>query len=326
MLHVSFRILCRLVCTVALVAVALPAWADDCRLKEFASLPVKYASGGPITVDVEVDGQPARLMVDTGSGISFLDQGFVDRFHMTQHDTPIFGYGLTGKPIHKIVRVDRMTLGHAVISNKQFGVANLGADGTDRQPVGIFGAGYLAKFDVELDPTAGKINLFEPASCPGNVVYWAKEYFKLPVHLTGDKRMETEVAIDGKTVRALIDTGASVTTMRLATAAGRFGIEAPDATGGQQPMLRGLEGAPLAAFQHVFHTLTFGDITLHDTQVIIADINSGRGAEHTGTRIVGSPDQPDMLIGMPLLRRLHLFIAYSESAIYFTIAEPAPAK
>lgn len=317
-------LLLRLLCAVSLAAAAPPAFADDCRLTEFASLPSNYGAGGPITLDVTIDDRPAKLALDTGSGLSFLFQGFVDRFDLPQHDTQDFAYGLTGKPIHKIVQVEHMTLGRGAISNGVFGVANIPSDGTDRQPVGIFGAGYLANFDVELDPTAGRVNLFDPKHCPGHVVYWAKEYFRLPVHFGDGKRLETEVTLDGRPVRAMIDTGAGVTTLRLAVARSLFGIDQPDAAAGRQLTLQGLEGAPLDTFPHVFHTLTLGGITLNDTKVIIADINSGRGAEHTGSRIVGLPDQPDMLIGLPLLRRLHLFIAYSEEAIYFTIADPPP--
>jgi hypothetical protein len=316
----------RLLLVVSLAIASLPAFADECRLKEFASLPSNYGAGGPITLDVVIDDRPAKLVLDTGSGLSFLFQGFVDRFGLPQHDTQDFAYGLTGKPIHKIVRVDHMTLGRGVISNGVFGVASVQSDGTDRQPVGVLGAGYLANFDVELDPTSGRVNLFEPKHCPGNVVYWAKEYFRLPVHFGEGKRLETDVTLDGKSVRAMIDTGAGVTTLRLAVARSLFGIAPPDAAAGRQLKLQGLEGAPLDTFPHVFRTLTLGDITLNDTQVIIADINSGRGAEQTGSRIVGLPDQPDMLIGLPLLRRLHLFIAYSEAAIYFTIADPPPVE
>jgi predicted aspartyl protease len=312
------------VMAIALAVLPFAASSGECRLKQFASMPTNYAAGGPILLDAEIDGTPAKLLVDTGSGFSFINQGFADRLRLKQRETPVFGYGLTGKPIHRIVRIDRLTLGRATISNKEFGVANNADDGTDHGPVGVFGAGYLANFDVELDPAAGRVKLFEPDHCPGNVVYWAKEYFRLPIHLTDDGRMVTEIELDGKSVRALIDTGASVTTLRLASARSLFDLAPPEAAAGQ-PKLLGLDGTPLATFEHVFRSLTFGDITLRNTKVIIADIDSARGSERTGSRIQGAPEQPEIYIGMPLLRRLHMFIAYSESAIYFTVAEQGPA-
>lgn len=325
MFHASSRLLRSTALAAVLASAALPAFADECLLKEFASLPVDYASGKPITLDVVIDDQPAKLTVDTGAGRSYLNQNFVERLQLSEHDTRAIGHGLTGKPIDKYVLVDRLTFGQAVISNEKFGVSNMAGDGSDQRPAGLFGAGYLANFDVELDPTAGKINLFQPNQCPGKVVYWAKEYFRLPVHLTDRKQMEVQITVDGKPVRAMIDTGSGADIMRLVTASDRFGIEAPDSTGGRRLKLRSIDGVQIPAFQHVFSTLTFGGITLHDTKVTIADFDSGRGIEHTGTRIDGWPEQPEMLIGRSLLRRLHLFIAYSESAIYFTVADPAPA-
>jgi hypothetical protein len=97
----------------------------------------------------------------------------------------------------------------------------------------------------------------------------------------------------------MIDTGAPSTTMRLSTARGD---------------LHGMDGIKINAFPHTFHSMTFGGITLNDTQMIVADIDQGKGREQTGSRIRGNHDQPDVIIGMSLLRKLHLFIAYSEPA------------
>ena len=73
---------------------------------------------------------------------------------------------------------------------------------------------------------------------------------------------------------------------------------------------------------HTFNSLTFGGITLHNTTMMIADIDMGRGLANTGMHVSGPVDQDDLLIGMPLLSKLHMFIAYSEPALYFTLAEP----
>ncbi|MEA2757303.1 MAG: hypothetical protein QOJ54_3592 [Aliidongia sp.] len=303
-----------------LAATASAGAAEDCRLRQFASIPTTSYGNGLIALDVAINDQTAKLLIDTGAGLSFLDKTFVDRARLPQHDTPILGYGLTGRPIDHAARVARFTLGHAVINNQVFAVGNVGGDGTDARPVGIFGANYLAPYDVEIDPAARRLKLFLPAHCPGQTVYWANEYFRLPVHLTDGKGLEVDVQIGGRSLRALLDTGASVTTMRLAVARDWFDLTPPT---GAQAKLAGVDGARLDSFQHRFESLTLGGITLHDTDVVIADIDSGKGASRHGSRITGMPNQPDMLIGMPLLRRLHLFIAYSEPAVYFTLAEPA---
>ena len=73
--------------------------------------------------------------------------------------------------------------------------------------------------------------------------------------------------------------------------------------------VHGMDGIKIDAFPHTFHSMTFGGITLNDTQMIVADIDQGKGSEQTGSRIRGNHDQPDVIIGMSLLRKLHLFIA-----------------
>lgn len=315
---------------VAVAAAARPALAEDCRLNQLASLPAAYGSRGPVILDAEIDGHPGRLMLDTGADVSFLNRGFVDRFHLPQRITGDFSYGLTRKGLDTVVDVDRLKLGRLAISAAVLGVANFDGDGTDGRSIGTFGAGYLAKFDIELDPTAGKVNFFSRDHCPGKVVYWAREYFRLPLRLDYGMHLLTDVTVDGKTLRAVIDTGSPDGLMRLATATKLFGITATDAAslpaGSGPAKVMGLEGSPLPAFQHVFQSLTFGDITLHDTKITIADVNTAPSREHSGARVVPEAQQYDILIGMSLLRRLHLFIAYSEPAIYFTLADPPAAS
>jgi len=48
-------------------------------------------------------------------------------------------------------------------------------------------------------------------------------------------------------------------------------------------------------------------------------MDSGRGASNVGSHISGLRDREDVIIGMALLGKLHVFIAYSEPALYFTL-------
>jgi hypothetical protein len=298
---------------------AMPALAGECKLKRFASIPISPING-QILVDSSINGEAVKLLVDTGSWGNSLAQNFVNRTHGAKSDTPN-GFGLTGKIIRGETHIDQLTLGGAVARDAVFGIANLGGDGSDGRPVGLLGAAFLAHFDVEIDPGARRMNLFSQDHCPGSGVYWAKEFFRLPIDLTPDKHLTAQIEIDGKVLHGLIDTGASVTTMRLAVARAVFDIS-PDAVAPQDHRsMIGADGTKIDSFTHSFKSLRFGDITLHDTKVMIGDIDSGKGYVTTGSRITGLADQPDVIIGLSLLSRLHLFIAYSEPALYFTIME-----
>jgi hypothetical protein len=113
------------------------------------------------------------LVFDTGSAVSLLDEGYVNRRNLTAADFRRAAYGLTGKELHGGVRVKELSLGTAIAPDQLFRVGHTGDDGGDGQPVGVFGTDFLGNFDVEIDPPAGWINLFLPNQCPGNVVYWA---------------------------------------------------------------------------------------------------------------------------------------------------------
>ncbi|MEI9987968.1 MAG: retroviral-like aspartic protease family protein [Aliidongia sp.] len=286
------------------------------RLKEFASVPTNFADSH-IVVDASVDDETAKFLVDTGAGSSMLDSAFVARRNLPVIETGTLGHGLTGRGLSGLTRVDSLRIGKAVSRNSAFAIGHIGGDGRNGQPVGLFAADYLANYDVEIDSAAGRLNLFSQDHCPGEVVYWAKEYFRLPVSLTPDKRLDVQIEIDGKTLRGMIDTGAGATLMRLAVARRLFGID-PDAAGVPHGLITGADAAKLDAFPHVFKSLSFGGITLHNTTVIVANVDSG----NAGTRGIANDEQEDVIIGMPLLRQLHLFIAYSEPALYFTVAEP----
>jgi predicted aspartyl protease len=268
-----------------------------------------------------IDGDPEKLVLDTGATHNILGQVYVERRGMQIIETPRLGYGLTGKELDQITRVSQLTLGNMIARDPSFVIGIFGGDGSKGGSVGLFGSEYLANFDVEIDPMAGRINLFSPRHCPGAGVYWAPEFFQVPVYLTQTNRIEVQIEVDGKTLKGLIDTGAPETTMRLATAEAVFDI-VPDGTNGPaHRKFSGVDGVKIDAFSHTFKSLTFGGITLRDTKMTIADIDQGKGAAHKGSRIVGNHAQPDVLIGMSLLRKLHLFIAYSESSVYFTLAE-----
>jgi predicted aspartyl protease len=311
------RILTAALCGLALIAG--PAASDTCQLKQFASVPVEYATNGHVLLNVAIDNEPVKLVLDTGAWTSSLGKRYVARRDLPVRDVGVVGYGLTGKGLRGVTQVGQLKLGDGVSRDPSFGIAEIGGDGADGGVVGLFGADYLASYEVEFDPSAGLLKLFLPEHCAGKVVYWASEYFRLPLQLTHDRRLMAEVSVEGRTLRALIDTGAPHTTMRLAIARSSFDVTLPD---GPTAKVVGVEGVKVATFPHTFESLTFGGITLRNTQVLISDIDTGKGATKPGSHITGMPDQEDLIIGMSLLRQLHFLIAYSEPALYFTVGDP----
>jgi predicted aspartyl protease len=308
------------VAAVCLAAAAPADAADDCHLKQVASLPTTIAADGRMLIDAGINGETVKLLLNTGAVRSLLAPDFVKSRNMPwNEDTGTRGYGLTGKSLTGWTRVSLLTLGNVVARNQNFSFGSVGGDGG---PVGLLANDFLEANDVEIDPAAARVNLFSPDHCTGKVVYWAKEYSRLPLYLTGSHRPEVEIKIGGETLHALIDTGTAATTMRLAVARRLFGVDPGTTDPRTHTQVAGVDGVRIDSFPHGFDSLTFGDITLRNPVIQIADIDSAKGAVNNGSHMTGSVDQPDVLIGMSLLRQLHLFIAYSEPALYYTLAQP----
>jgi len=80
-------------------------------------------------------------------------------------------------------------------------------------------------------------------------------------------------------------------------------------------------------YRHRFASLSFGGVTVANPMIdVIRDLAERMGPRTvTGTRVPDVQEElPDLLIGMDILRHLHLYIAYGEQKLYITPAS-APA-
>ncbi|HEV2674041.1 MAG TPA: aspartyl protease family protein [Aliidongia sp.] len=322
----TFRILgCALISVAGLWIDASHA-ATDCTLKLLASIPAEVTRYNTLVVDVKINDVPVKIRVDTGGVASMVSKKFAERLGMPIEEMPSVLFGLTGKAINQKTRVTTLKMGEAVSRNADFAVMPSGGDGTDGEPVGLFGTDYLQNYDVEFDFAGGKMNLFSPEHCADRVVYWAPEFFKTKIRYQVGGILHTpliNIAIDGKNMLGIIDTGAPSNMMRMASAEDRFDLSFGSIDTPKVGKAYGIEGVKLDRYEHVFQSMTFGDLTLHNTKIEIAPINSAAHVEKIGSHLKESPeDEPDVYVGMNFLTKLHLFISYSENAIYYTIAPP----
>ena len=185
----------------------------------------------------------------------------------------------------------------------------------------------MLPYDVDVDFGNDKLNFFSQDHCPGGVLYWAAPAVAvLPISVR-QGHMTVPVTLDGHEVTAIIDTGAGSTTLRMDIAQRSFDLAMATKDTPEAGILNGDEG--LKTYTHIFKTLTFGDITVTNPHVsIIPDAvnRNGDSAEQTGNRarlvkddIVGPP----MLIGMNVLRQLHIYMAFGERKMYISPASPA---
>jgi len=320
----------RAVAAAAAIALSQPAGADQgCALKQTASLPM-HLVGNRVVVDAQADDSPVSFVIDTGATYSLIGRALAARLNLGVRARGGESYGVTGAATTYVATVPSLRLGQLVARNQPFFVdGNLG-DGQDGGPGGIFGADFLGMYDFEFDLAAGKFNLYLHDHCPDKVVYWDNEYFKLPFGTGGGRtpRINISVSVDGHPLRGILDTGAYHTAVRLATA--RAKLDYDETKGGDDPTvtITGVAStANIVGHRHRFASLEFGPITLRNPALDVIPMDFGKGgAPEIGSHINDMrADQPEIIVGMDVISKLHLYVDYADSAIYFTLAQPPKA-
>lgn len=315
----------------ALFLAAPGAFAGSCTLTQLTSIPATITAGNQLLVPVEINGVSLPMLFDTGTRRVALSRAAGARL-----DLPLFNkreaHLLGGDWLNEHSKISSIHMGAMSAAAYPALVYGTGSDGSDGRVAGLIGTeagsiyGTERFIDIELDPAAGLIKIFEPAHCPGQVVYWAPEFNNLKMLIEPDTlRATVDVELDGKPLRAMIDTGASWTTMPSERASFRFDL------GSSSPGVTPADGLTIdaqlmPASAYSFHTLKIGNITVSNPKILLADFYTDP-RRATGSHFARGPLLlPDLIIGMNILKSLHLYLAYDEGTLYYTPAQPQQAR
>lgn len=302
--------------------------ASDCSLKQVTAIPADLKYGA--VIETKINGTSARLAVDTASSVSGLHKAFAQRIGLPIENSYTAVYAdSNARNLNLMTHVKRLELGTAVSENEALVLSDQSGDGTDGNTVGGFAADYLSNYDLEIDPSANKIVLWSQDHCAGKVVYWENEYFATPLlfrHSASQRRPELDVTIDGKTLHAMLWTGARSTVIRQAVVESKLGwVVGTDGTPKSGTWHDG-NNHELDRYKHTVQSFSFGDVTLHNVDVSIEPMDMAAHVKDIGSNFSAlNTEQPDIYIGMDILRKFHLYLAYGESKLYYTIAKPKQA-
>jgi hypothetical protein len=320
---------------IAVAAAALlstPAWADDdCKLplQSYGTVPLTMLSGQRSAfVPVEIAGVPKLMLLDTGASITMMKTAVVNELKLTPQGMEGATYDLTGGRSTVYVTAP-MTLGGMSADKFVFVVGTPYLDQVGgRRAAGLLGANFLKNFDVSIDFAAQTFALLNQNHCDGKVVYWPERPIAVvPFELKGDAII-VKVELDGHTFRAQLDTGAYNSTLERSRAEGNFDLK-PGSE--DTPAIGDMDGKGMTVWKHRFQTLSLDGIAISNPEIeIIPDkISTKVNAWSTGSmldRQYNGPVEVPMLLGMNVLRQLHVYIAYKERKLYITPVGPAPAS
>lgn len=323
-----------------------PALAENCGpLKQITSIDMVPApQGARMFVPVTINGIPKQMLLNTAGGISSLQKGAVEAMGLHAIDASrVKMLDSAGNATQFFVGVDDFTMGAIHGPHVQFVVTDAANANANLPFVGSLAGDIMSLYDVEMDFSAHKLNFFSKEHCPGHVLYWNPAIvavvpisFEAPTgdnsrtgfrpYVSRDIHIYVPVTLDGKPFLAAINTAANNSTLSANTAKFQFGITAdsPDS----KP-LGTLDGDPEhKVFGHIFSTLTFDGVTVTNPHVaVIPDLIGSKdpnNSSRTDMRIRRIDDNigPQLTIGMDVLRKLRLYIAFGERKLYVTPAAP----
>lgn len=278
--------------------------------------------GGAVVIPATIDNTPRNLLIDTAGVTSSLTPKVVADLNLTPSASGAGPdqYTVTGKLERQFVNIKTFNIGGMGGSNVSFLVdTQMGYHGDVIG--GRLSPDLLQNFDLDFDFAAGKLNLFSPEHCAGRVVYWTNSYAQIPFKTTRDGKILLDVTLDGKNLTALIDTGTSASYLSKSMANLAFGVN-EDSPGIERTP--GAQADDLVQYRYHFKSLALNSINvsnpllylLPDTAEDAIKEKYGKSADDPVNGVMYRLNIPRITIGLDILRRLHVYIAYGEKNIY----------
>jgi tetratricopeptide (TPR) repeat protein len=282
------------------------AYAAKCTVVRMPDIPVTMSGLVP-TMHAQINGADALFIPDSGSFFDFVAPAAVGQFHMSMdysYRTPRVR-GVGGVEQAQVARATTFTIFGQTVRNVPFLVAGEHFGGG---AVGLIGQNLFRIADVEYDLANGVMRLVRPKDCKDTqLAYWAsaanKPYSVVDIAFATAMQPHTRSVayLNGTRIRVIFDTGTprSTLTLEAAKRAGMTpaseGVVAGGPQGGIGPRVSQSWIARFANFK-------IGDEEIKHAQLRFGDL------------ILDA----DMLIGADFFLSHRIYVASSQSKLYFT--------
>jgi predicted aspartyl protease len=299
------RMLCAVLTALAVLAFSHGASAadetQDCSLHFAATLDMRTGQDGRVSIPVKFQNRDFYFMIDTGGVVSTIDPHIAAATNLRLHTASVALYGIGNAVLDHYIVSDSFSIGHLSAKDFYFYVEPASWRGL----AGTIAPEILRAYDDDFDFAGGKFHLVMPDHCPGKVIYWTEEGPIAIEPIQIDPRSghtQFPVAIDGKEIQATMDTGAVASIMSLSAAHRYLDFDET------KPGVNVMGGGTRKSYSYPFKALNFGNIAVANPYIIILPDNDMRIA------------RSELILGIGILRQLHMYIAYHEKKIYFTPA------
>jgi predicted aspartyl protease len=255
-----------------------------CRLERLAELPIEVVDNVPV-VPVEINGRPARMVIDTGSDSTVLTRAAALRLGVAE------GVG---------TRSLRGAGGAETVGNARLATLRIGADLqkdiavsiVDMQRLkadGLLGIDVLVDYELDLDVPNHRAGFYRARSCASARPDFPAGIIQLPARpQAGSGHMFVSLSVDGQPLRGMLDSGASTSTLSVQSAEdtglNHRRLERLTATRGQALNRNGLviRQATFREMQIGIDRMEHPRLTIADLPVFAGDVLVGE--DYIGTR------------------------------------------
>lgn len=276
-----------------------------------------------MAVPIKLIDRPSLLLFDTGGSFRALTLSAVRELGL--HTTPgqIRAFNAQGKSAALQTTLPSITLGGIKIPNIQFivlpdmqaleGRESIGFDG-------LFALDLLHDVDYEIDISAQRLNIFSQNHCPGQVVYWPHETVAaVPFEVDSNNHVSLPVTLDGEELQGILDTGTANTALNLTVAKNKFHV---DVNALDVERAGTLDGSH-EVYRRRFKTLAIDGVVVTNPIIRMVPDLVDAGRPSVGNHIVRdhSGTLPQIILGMSMLSKLHMYLAFKEHKLYITAAD-----
>lgn len=286
----------------------LPARADAaCVVRKVSELAVTFERGF-VSVPAAINGAPVTMLVDTGAEASLVTPATVAGLRLPpdpQRRSTLVGTG--GRITTQNARIATLAAGGLALRDLSLTVAPLPAStAAPALAAGLLGADWLARHDVEFDLPHRRIALHRAAGCPRDHAAWGRAGYVAEATVLPGGLLALPVTLDGRKLRALLDSGANGSTVNIALAP-RLGLD--EAAVALDPVGRatGVAGETRATRLHRFRELRVGPAPTPYPRISLGPLGL---------------DVADMLLGADWLRSNRVWISYAEGRVAILPVKP----
>ena len=268
-------------------------------------------------IPVTINDQVKNFLFDTGGSMTQISRKAAEDLKLDIVNSNIEMYDVNGNISRKGTTAEKLVVGRMAFSRVFMPVTTL------KDMDGLISSNLLVNYDIDLDFPGNTMNYISRDHCPGAVMYWKADAIGVaPMRLVGNTRITVKVTLDDQTFDAFIDTGA--TTSFIGEKVAKYFFHLPLGAPGDK-VTDNINGEKvIKAYLHTFNKLTFGGVTIDHPQIDILEDKMNRNgdkAQQTGNRALLNNAEmvlPNMVIGMNMLKDLHVYIAFGENRLYLT--------